>query len=116
MATVPKPQRAPQAEPLVGKRIRRCEDPRLITGSATYVDDIQIVGMQHACIVRSPYAAAKIRSVNTSAARALPGVLAVLTGEDTKQAGAVPCGAALPGLRVPQHHILAVDRVYFVGH
>jgi aerobic carbon-monoxide dehydrogenase large subunit len=116
MTTVPKPQPAPQAEPLVGKGIRRCEDPRLITGSATYVDDIQIAGMQYACVVRSPHAAAKIRSVNTSAARALPGVMAVFTGADTKQAGAVPCAASLPGLRVPHHHILAVDRVYFVGH
>ena len=116
MTTVPKPQPAPQAERLVGKGIRRCEDPRLITGSATYVDDIQIAGMQYACVVRSPHAAAKIRSVNTSAARALPGVMAVFTGADTKQAGAVPCAASLPGLRVPHHHILAVDRVYFVGH
>jgi aerobic carbon-monoxide dehydrogenase large subunit len=116
MATVPKPQPASQAEPLVGKGIRRCEDPRLITGSATYVEDIQIAGMQYACVVRSPHAAAKIRSVNTSAARALPGVMAVFTGADTKQAGAVPCAASLPGLRVPHHHILAVDRVYFVGH
>jgi aerobic carbon-monoxide dehydrogenase large subunit len=116
MTTVPKPQPAPQAEPLVGKGIRRCEDPRLITGSATYVDDIQIAGMQYACVVRSPHAAAKIRSVNTSAARALPGVMAVFTGADTKQVGAVPCAASLPGLRVPHHHILAVDRVYFVGH
>src|ERR1700740_2465431 len=112
MATVPKPQPASQAELLVGKGIRRCEDPRLITGSATYVEDIQIAGMQYACVVRSPHAAAKIRSVNTSAARALPGVIAVFTGADTKQAGAVPCAASLPGLRVPHHHILAVDRVY----
>jgi carbon-monoxide dehydrogenase large subunit len=116
MATVPKPKFMPQAELFVGKAIRRCEDPRLITGSATYVDDIQMVGMQHACIVRSPHAAAKIRSINTSAARALAGVVAVFTGADAKEVGAVPCAASLPGLRVPQHHILAVDRVYFVGH
>jgi aerobic carbon-monoxide dehydrogenase large subunit len=116
MATVPKPKFMPQAEPFVGKAIRRCEDPRLITGSSAYVDDIQMAGMQHACIVRSPHAAAKIRSINTIAARALPGVVGVFTGADTKEVGAVPCAASLPGLRVPQHHILAVDRVYFVGH
>ena len=50
-------------ETLVGKRIRRKEDPRLITGTATYVDDIQMPGMHHACILRSPHAAAKIRSL-----------------------------------------------------
>ena len=49
-------------EKLRGKRIRRKEDPRLITGTATYVDDIKMPGMHHACIVRSPHAAAKIRS------------------------------------------------------
>src|SRR5438477_2118809 len=101
---------------LVGKRIRRKEDPRLITGTATYVDDIQMPGMHHACIVRSPHGAAKIKSIDTNAARKLPGVVAVFTGKDTEKVGPVPCGASLPGLRVPHHHVLAVDRVYFVGH
>ena len=54
---------------LVGKRIRRKEDPRLITGTATYVDDIQMPGMNHACILRSPHAAAKIRGIHVDAAR-----------------------------------------------
>ncbi|MBM3810740.1 MAG: xanthine dehydrogenase family protein molybdopterin-binding subunit [Acidimicrobiia bacterium] len=103
-------------ETLVGKRIRRKEDPRLITGTATYVDDIQMPGMHHACIVRSPHAAARIKGIHVKAALELPGVTAVFTGADTKDVGPVPCGASLPGLRVPHHHILAVDRVYFVGH
>src|SRR5882724_7661939 len=101
---------------LVGKRIRRREDPRLITGTATYVDDIKMPGMHYAMIVRSPHAAAKIKSIDTKQAAELKGVAAVFTGEDTKKVGAVPCGASLPGLRVPHHHILATDRVYFVGH
>ncbi|MBK5295107.1 MAG: xanthine dehydrogenase family protein molybdopterin-binding subunit [Acidobacteriia bacterium] len=105
-----------KTEKLVGQRIRRKEDPRLITGTATYVDDIQMQGMHHACIVRSPYAAAKIAGIDTKAASALPGVVAVFTGADTKDVGPVPCGASLPGLRVPYHHILAVDRTYFAGH
>lgn len=105
-----------KTETLVGKRIRRREDPRLITGTATYVDDIQMPGMHHACIVRSPHAAAKIKSIDIKAALETPGVAAVFTGEDTKGVGPVPCGASLPGLRVPHHHILAVDRVYFTGH
>src|SRR5512140_347814 len=92
-----------KTETLVGKSIRRREDPRLITGTATYVDDIQMPGMHHACIVRSPHAAARIRGINTKAALEAPGVLAVFTGSDTKDVGPVPCGASLPGLRVPHH-------------
>jgi carbon-monoxide dehydrogenase large subunit len=103
-------------EKLVGKRIKRREDPRLITGAATYVDDIQMPGMHHACVVRSPHGAAGIRSIDTKAAAALPGVVAIFTGVDTKDVGPVPCGASLPGLRVPHHYILAIDRVYFLGH
>src|ERR1700736_2918497 len=103
-------------EKLVGKRIKRREDPRLITGTATYVDDIQMPGMHHACIVRSPHGAARIVSIDTKPALELPGVIAVSTGRDTEGVGPVPCGASLPGLRVPHHHVLAIDRVYFVGH
>jgi carbon-monoxide dehydrogenase large subunit len=105
-----------KTELLVGKRIRRREDPRLITGTATYVEDIQMPGMHHAIVVRSPHAAAKIRSIKTKDAEAAPGVVAVFTGQDTMHVGPVPCGASLPGLRVPHHHILATERVYFVGH
>jgi aerobic carbon-monoxide dehydrogenase large subunit len=105
-----------KTETLVGKRIRRQEDPRLITGTATYVDDIKMPGMHHACILRSPHGAAKIRSINIKPAQDLPGVAAVFTGNDVVGVGPVPCGASLPGLRVPPHSILARDRVYFVGH
>src|SRR5205085_6099710 len=91
---------------LVGKRIRRKEDPRLITGTATYVDDIQMPGMHHACVVRSPHAAAKIRGILTKRATDRPGVVAVFTGADVAAIGPVPCGASLPGLRVPHHAIL----------
>src|SRR5260221_5875698 len=94
-----------KTETLVGKRIRRCEDPRLITGTATYVDDIQMPGMQYACIVRSPHAAARIKGIDTKEALQTPGVMAVFTGADVKDLGPVPCGASLPGLRVPHHHI-----------
>ena len=67
--------------------------------------------------MRSPHAAAKIRSIDTTKAAALPGVVAVFTGKTIREhVGPVPCGASLPGLRVPHHTILATDRVYFVGH
>src|SRR5260370_7724870 len=104
-----------QTEKLVGKRIRRREDPRLITGTATYVDDMVMPGMHHAAIVRSPHAAAKIRSINIQAAASAPGVLAVFTGKDTAHIAPVPCGGSLPGLRGPHHYILAVDPLYLSG-
>src|SRR5277367_608745 len=103
-------------EPLVGKSIRRREDPRLITGTATYLDDMKLPGMTHAIFVRSPYAAARIKSINVKPALDLPGVVAVFTGADIAGLGSVPCAASLPGLRVPFHHLLAQDRVYFSGH
>ncbi|HJT89628.1 MAG TPA: xanthine dehydrogenase family protein molybdopterin-binding subunit [Bryobacteraceae bacterium] len=103
-------------ETLVGKKIRRREDPRLITGTATYVDDVKMPGMHHACIVRSPHAAARIKRLNVQPALDRPGVVAVFTGADVKELPSVPCVAQLPGLRRPYHHILAQDRVYFVGH
>lgn len=105
-----------KTEALVGKRIRRKEDPRLITGTATYVEDIKMPGMHHACILRSPHAAARIKSIDIKPAQEHPGVAAVFTGADVEGVGPVPCGASLPGLRVPHHAILAKDRVYFVGH
>src|SRR5437870_9857330 len=105
-----------KTEKLTGKRIRRKEDPRLITGTATYVDDIQMPGMHHACILRSPHGAARIRSINIKPAIDQAGVVAVFTGKDIEAVGPVPCGASLPGLRVPAHSILAKDRVYYVGH
>ncbi|HYM09824.1 MAG TPA: xanthine dehydrogenase family protein molybdopterin-binding subunit [Bryobacterales bacterium] len=105
-----------KVETLVGRRIRRKEDPRLITGTATYVDDLKMPGMLYAVIVRSPHAAARVKGVRTAAAEKAPGVHAVFTGADVAGVGPVPCAAALPGLRVPKHTILATNRVYYVGH
>ena len=66
----------------VGTRVNRVEDARLLTGRGTYVDDIVLPGMLHACFVRSPFARAAIRGIDTSAAVALPGVRAVFTAAD----------------------------------
>ena len=82
---------APKLKTHVGERIRRVEDPRLITGTATYVDDIQRPGMLYAAVLRSPYAAAKINSIAIEDALALPGVKAVYVGKDVESVGAVPC-------------------------
>jgi len=100
----------------VGQRIRRTEDPRLMTGTATYVDDIKREGMLYATVLRSPHTAAKISSISIEKAAALPGVRAVYTGADVKGVGPVPCAGSMPTLRVPHHAILAQNRVYFVGH
>lgn len=103
---------------LIGARVKRREDPRLITGAATYVDDIQLVGMQYVAFVRSEHAAARIKSITTTAAAQMPGVVMVITGKDIKEmAGPVPTATtgAFPNLKVPDHYPLAVDRVAHVG-
>jgi aerobic carbon-monoxide dehydrogenase large subunit len=101
----------------VGQRVKRTEDPRLIKGLAHYVDDIGLPGTLHVAFVRSVYAHAKITGIDTSAALALPGVVAVYTGADVAdKIGPVPCAGALPDLKVPDHRVLAKDKVYFLGH
>ncbi len=100
----------------VGQRLKRTEDPRLITGTSHYVDDLTLPGMVHAHILRSMYAHARIKSLNTEQARRAPGVLAVLTGKDVAgKIGSVPCAAALPDLKVPHHPVLALGKVRYVG-
>jgi carbon-monoxide dehydrogenase large subunit len=103
---------------LFGSGIKRREDPRLITGTATYTDDVKLPGLTHAMFVRSPYAHAKITSVNVEAARKAPGVLAVFTGQDLKdKLVPVPCAWNPPNcdLKVPPHPQLAWERVRYVG-
>ena len=63
----------------MGHRMKRKEDPRFIQGKGRFVDDIKLPGMLYMCIVRSPYAHAKILNIDTKAALALPGVVAVIT-------------------------------------
>jgi carbon-monoxide dehydrogenase large subunit len=102
---------------LVGARIRRREDPRLITGRATYVDDVKAIGMLYATFVRSPYGHAKIRSLDLSAAKNHPGVFAAYAGSDLAQAGVkdLPCAHKLADLLVPPHPPLAIGEVRYVG-
>src|SRR5436305_14628007 len=83
---------------MVGAPIKRREDPRLITGQSTYVDDIKLHGMLHMAVLRSPYGHARINSINTDAARKHPGVVAVYLWEDLKGAvGNIPIAFRLPG-------------------
>jgi carbon-monoxide dehydrogenase large subunit len=106
----------------MGAEIKRKEDPRLITGASTYVGDIVLPGMHHVAFVRSPHAHARIRAIDTAAARARPGVRAVVTGRDLAgQVAPLPLasasaeggsGAGGPGRG---HLALSVDLVRHVG-
>jgi aerobic carbon-monoxide dehydrogenase large subunit len=98
---------------LVGQRVKRREDPRLIQGRATYVDDIALVGMQHLAFKRSDVAHGRIRSIDTRAAAAMDGVEAVFTGAQIAEFLApMPIGTPFPS---PDHHAVAVDTVRYGG-
>ncbi|MCL6648348.1 MAG: molybdopterin-dependent oxidoreductase [Chloroflexi bacterium] len=103
---------------LFGASVRRREDPRLITGRATYTDDLQLPGMLYAAFLRSPHAHARIRAIDVEKAKALPGVVAVYTGADLKgKVGNIACAWLIPDsdLKLPPHPPLAIDRVRYVG-
>ena len=97
---------------ILGHAVRRREDPRLITGSGRYVDDLEPAGCLHAAVVRSPVAHAKIRSIDTAGARSVEGVVAVLTATDLNLPERVAFPMVPPAFARPP---LAVDRVRFVG-
>lgn len=98
----------------VGEWIRRREDLRLITGRGKYTDDVRIPGLLHCKILRSPYAHAKIKSINTSQAEKLNGVRAVLTGKEAMLISKPWKAHGLPGA-TEFNHALAIDRVIFAG-
>lgn len=102
---------------VIGQSIKRREDPRLITGEAKYLDDIQIPGMAHAAILRSPYAHAKIKSINTAKAKAHPGVIGVFTGKDFMDLNPLPCAWAAGGVKnnLNTPRCLEPDRVTHTG-
>ena len=98
---------------LVGQRVKRREDPRLIQGRATYVDDVKIAGMQHLVLKRSDIAHGRILSIDTSAAEALDGVEAVFTGAQIAElVGPLPSLLPFPA---PERRAVATDVVRFVG-
>jgi len=106
----------------IGQGVSRFEDPRLIRGGGRYLDDVKLPGMTHGVVVRSPHAHARIKSIDVAAAKASPGVLAVLTAADVRTAGygdlPVPGGLkrrdGSPMYR-PRYPILAEDKVRWVG-
>ena len=100
---------------LIGRSVRRVEDPVLITGKGCYVDDMQLPGMLHMAFLRSPYPHAKILSIHTSAAQAMPGVVAVVTGDDLSERLHVPVMPLVPGMKIPPHPLLARGAVHAAG-
>src|SRR5450755_1118286 len=66
----------------VGKSVKRRDDPRILAGRGTYIDDVKLPGMLHAAVLRSPHAHARIKSIDTTEASHVPGVVAIQTGAD----------------------------------
>lgn len=101
----------------IGQPLKRKEDPRLITGEARFLDDLTLPGLLHAAILRSPYAHARIKRINTSKAKALPGVAAVFTGEDFKDLPGMPIAWQVTGAKnyVNAPRVLEIDRVTHAG-
>jgi aerobic carbon-monoxide dehydrogenase large subunit len=105
---------------LIGQSVKRVEDKRFITGHGNYTDDIVLPHQTYASFVRSQYAHAKILSVDVSAARAMPGVVAIYTGADVANVNGVPCGWQVnfkngDTMKEPKHPLLVADKVRHVG-
>ncbi len=101
---------------LVGTKVKRREDPRLVQGLSHYVDDLRMADVLQVAILRSPHAHARINGIDKGAAQALPGVVSVVNGADIGDSvGSVPCAAANPTLRTPPHPVLAQGEVRYVG-
>ncbi|MBS1978602.1 MAG: xanthine dehydrogenase family protein molybdopterin-binding subunit [Bacteroidetes bacterium] len=104
----------------IGKSIKRVEDKRFITGKANYTDDIVLPGMTYGAFVRSPYANAKVKKVDISKAKVMPGVIAIYTGADVAAVNGVPCGWQVnfkngATMKEPKHPLLVADRTKHVG-
>src|SRR5688572_11976629 len=104
-------------ERMFGKAIKRREDPRLITGAASFLDDIRLPGLAHAALLRSPHGHARIKSIDTSAARALEGLVGIFVGQDFADLNPLPCAWQAGGVEnhVNTPRVLAIDEVHHVG-
>lgn len=103
---------------IFGAAVKRREDPRLITGRATYTDDVNPANLAYVAFVRSPHAHARIKRVDVSRARGAPGVVAVVTGQDLEgKVAGIPTAWLIPNsdLKTPKHPAIAVDTVRYVG-
>jgi carbon-monoxide dehydrogenase large subunit len=94
----------------MGHRMKRKEDPRFIQGRGTYVDDVKLPGMLYMDIVRSPYAHARIKKIDASSALKIPGVVAVITGDDLKKAGNLHW---MPTLMSDTQMVLPIEKIVY---
>ncbi len=99
----------------VGASLARREDPRFIQGQGSYVANLNLPRTAHLAIKRSPYAHARIKKINIKKAAKHPGVIAVFTGEDMPDLGALPSGWNVPDIKVPVQRVLQTDKVRHVG-
>ena len=101
----------------IGESVLRKEDPRLVTGEAEYLEDIQLSGMVHAVVKRSDYAHAIIKNIDTSEAEKMPGVLGVWTGKDFEDLNPMPCAWQAGGItnNANTPRVLEIDKVTFTG-
>ncbi|MCC6193082.1 MAG: xanthine dehydrogenase family protein molybdopterin-binding subunit [Burkholderiales bacterium] len=105
---------------LIGQAVRRKEDSRFLQGAGQYTDDVVQPRQSYGCFLRSPHAHAKIRKIDTAAAKAAPGVIAVFTGADLTGVNGLPCGWLITGtdgkpMNEPPHPVLAQGKVRHVG-
>lgn len=111
---------APDKIGLIGQSVKRREDARFLTGRGQYTDDIVLPRQTYGVFVRSAYAHARLKRVDTAAAQAAPGVLGVYTGEHFRAVGGLPCGWLINSIdgqpmKEPKHPILADGKVRYVG-
>ncbi|HEU5166695.1 MAG TPA: xanthine dehydrogenase family protein molybdopterin-binding subunit, partial [Chitinophagaceae bacterium] len=104
----------------IGKSVKRVEDKRFTTGHGRYTDDIVLPHQTYAVFVRSQYAHARIVSVDTTAAKAMPGVVAIYTGAHVAEVNGVPCGWQVnfkngTPMKEPKHPLLVADKARHVG-
>jgi carbon-monoxide dehydrogenase large subunit len=103
------------SERLIGRRLLRQEDPRLVTGRGAYVTDLALPGMLHMALLRSPHAHARLAHVDVDRARRVPGVVGVFTADHIRDVGTLPVLAHPPGQRQTDFPVLPADRVRYVG-
>jgi carbon-monoxide dehydrogenase large subunit len=106
--------------PFIGQSVERREDARFLTGRGQYTDDIVLPGQTYAYFLRSPYAHAKLKKLDTADAAKAPGVLGIFTGEHFKAVGGLPCAWLINSIdgspmKEPKHPVLADGKVRYVG-
>ncbi len=104
----------------IGRAVERKEDYRFLTGAGQYTDDVTLPNQSYGYFLRSPHAHAKIKSIDTAAAKKAPGVLGVFTGKDVASVGGLPCGWLITSIdgtpmKEPRHPIIAEHKVLHVG-